>query len=83
MNRILLPRIKHCSMFEMRPSRPVSVTLLSCMFILSSLSTKCPRYTSPVFNSTVMVCPSDSWSSFTGIPMVPDWLDDIREFFTG
>ena len=65
MNRILLPRMKHCSRLETRPSRPVSVTLLSCMFMLSSLSTRWPRYTSPVLISTVIVWPSASCSSLT------------------
>ena len=47
MNLILLPLKKHCSKLDVRPSRAVSVTLESCMFMLSSLSTKCPLYTSP------------------------------------
>ena len=27
-----------------------------------------PRYNCPVFNSTVIICPSDSWSSLIGTP---------------
>ena len=42
-NRTFEPRMKHCSIFETRPSRAVRVTFDSCMFMLSSLSTKCPR----------------------------------------
>lgn len=40
----------------------------SWQFQLSSHSIMLPRYSSPLFNSTVTMCPAASCSSFTGIP---------------
>jgi len=81
MNRIMLPRMYTCSSCDTRPSLAVTVISLSDMFSESSASINFPLYISPVFSSTVMMCPSDSCRSFMGTPrlaMLTKW-DSVRE----
>ncbi len=45
-------------------------TCCSCRFMQSSASTSTPLYISPFVSSTLTLCPSHSWSNFTGTPIV-------------